>query len=195
MRHVHTRPFRLAPTRHDSPSCRGDRLGYAGDTRGTQMSAATGFVGVRWGSDPQTHERPRSARRAGFSPAGADAGGGTRTPDTRIMIPRRFGSGAPFPAAGGHRRGHFCCSGVVSSGGCRPRLLIRRGSLGISDIRERPADDRDRHCGIDGVACWAGGGDPRIEGQAPARRRARARLPGARRGDRPGRWLGVLAAR
>ena len=34
-----------------------------------------------------------------------DAGGGTRTPDTRIMIPPRFGSAASFAGAGGHNRG------------------------------------------------------------------------------------------
>ena len=36
----------------------------------------------------------------------ADAGGGTRTPDTRIMIPRRFGSTGPKTWAGGQQRGH-----------------------------------------------------------------------------------------
>jgi hypothetical protein len=33
------------------------------------------------------------------------AGGGTRTPDTRIMIPQRFGSAKPRIEAGGHKRG------------------------------------------------------------------------------------------
>ena len=34
-----------------------------------------------------------------------DAGGGTRTPDTRIMIPLRFGSTTGFEGAGGPKRG------------------------------------------------------------------------------------------
>jgi hypothetical protein len=47
--------------------------------------------------------RPRSNRSfAGTS----HAGGGTRTPDTRIMIPRCFGSTRAFVGAGGQKRGH-----------------------------------------------------------------------------------------
>ena len=38
----------------------------------------------------------------------SDAGGGTRTPDTRIMIPQRFGSTEPKTWARGHKRGHNC---------------------------------------------------------------------------------------
>jgi hypothetical protein len=45
----------------------------------------------------------RKCRFAGTS----HAGGGTRTPDTRIMIPRCFGSTAPVAEAGGHGRGHI----------------------------------------------------------------------------------------
>ena len=40
--------------------------------------------------------------------ATSHAGGGTRTPDTRIMIPLLLGSPAPFAGPGGHKRGHIC---------------------------------------------------------------------------------------
>jgi hypothetical protein len=46
----------------------------------------------------------RKRRFAGTS----HAGGGTRTPDTRIMILGCFGSVAPFAGAGGQERGHVC---------------------------------------------------------------------------------------
>src|SRR3954468_12822959 len=40
----------------------------------------------------------------------SDAGGGTRTPDTRIMIPLCFGSTAGFEGAGGPKRGQECAT-------------------------------------------------------------------------------------
>jgi hypothetical protein len=50
-------------------------------------------------------KQPRASfreRKTGPFPAcSRDAGGGTRTPDTRIMIPLCFGSAAPFEGAGG----------------------------------------------------------------------------------------------
>ncbi|HEX5618268.1 MAG TPA: hypothetical protein VFX51_07595 [Solirubrobacteraceae bacterium] len=65
--------------------------------------------------------------------ATSHAGGGTRTPDTRIMIPRRFGSTEPFAGAGGHTRGHIRACGHSDGDGCSAagcplsgRFLVRR---------------------------------------------------------------------
>src|SRR3954447_21045437 len=54
----------------------------------------------------------RSRRFAGT----ADAGGGTRTPDTRIMIPLLHGSTAPFEGAGGPKRGQEMLAPMLSAG-------------------------------------------------------------------------------
>src|SRR5262245_19239491 len=65
-----------------------------------------------------------NARFAGVS----DAGGGTRTPDTRIMIPHHFGSATRRAGGGGHKRGHNRgrhAEAVPRSprkGGSRPRV-------------------------------------------------------------------------
>jgi hypothetical protein len=70
------------------------------------MRAPEAFVGAGWG-------RTASSRIHGHWLCNADsaeyrdAGGGTRTPDTRIMIPASLGSTAPFEGAGGHERGHI----------------------------------------------------------------------------------------
>ena len=54
-----------------------------------------------------TAERPSLEREnPAVSGAFKDAGGGTRTPDTRIMIPLLLGSTVLFEGAGGHERGH-----------------------------------------------------------------------------------------
>src|SRR4051794_36899858 len=62
------------------------------------------------------------------------AGGGTRTPDTRIMIPLHFGSAAGFEGAGGPKRGHDCAARAVpfserSSASAAPQR-VRRASDG-----------------------------------------------------------------
>src|SRR5215218_9630312 len=66
--------------------------------------------------------RPRKRLFAGTF----DAGGGTRTPDTRIMIPLRLGSAAAFAGAGGHKRGHIRRrSGRPRAGVAAPRRIAR----------------------------------------------------------------------
>jgi hypothetical protein len=81
----------------------------------TGLSAALPFVGFRW--------TPLRARRIASNPMGlrakplacGDAGGGTRTPDTRIMIPRVADDNRPsikvilgLAAECGHEFGHIC---------------------------------------------------------------------------------------
>ena len=86
---------------------------------------------------------PELCRKRRFAGA-ADAGGGTRTPDTRIMIPWCFGSGAPFPAAVGHKRGHIRRAVVrhsvrrASPGSRRASIWVRaRRCLSSSRMRVR----------------------------------------------------------
>ena len=74
-----------------------------------------GFVGV---------EAARAIPRAFGSTARiwrsrADAGGGTRIPDTRIMIPSRFGTPEPKSGAGGHKGGQIVRRCQGSDTGCR----------------------------------------------------------------------------
>ena len=80
--------------------------------------------------------------------ATSHAGGGTRTPDTRIMIPLRFGSAAGFAGAGGHERGHVC------------NAVLRRQCFRLqanADValasRSGPARHRPRIRRLRGVAC------------------------------------------
>ena len=69
---------------------------------------------------------PMSFRFRNEAFAGAsDAGGGTRTPDTRIMIPLLFGSTAGCAGAGGPKRGHVCLRLMVGW----PTAAVRRRSL------------------------------------------------------------------
>src|SRR3954454_22520673 len=60
--------------------------------------------------------------------AAYDAGGGTRTPDARIMIPRLLGSTAPFEGAGRPKRGHIRASscGPFRATAMTPALERRR---------------------------------------------------------------------
>jgi hypothetical protein len=60
--------------------------------------------------------RVSSDRRKCRFPGTYDAGGGTRTPDTRIMIPRSFRSTEPRIGTGGHKRGHKRASACRHSG-------------------------------------------------------------------------------
>jgi hypothetical protein len=82
---VDARESRLPPVRH-GPFSGGARKVAPGDRRGTGLSGTEGFAGVRWGRSPTTvpRELPATARKTANN---SDAGGGTRTPDTRIMIP------------------------------------------------------------------------------------------------------------
>jgi hypothetical protein len=85
-----------------------------GDTPGDTI-VSTGRARARTGAESRRRHaesfRVTSTQRAApelrrFT-ALPDAGGGTRTPDTRIMIPLRFGSTAPFDGPEGHERGHM----------------------------------------------------------------------------------------
>jgi hypothetical protein len=70
------------------------------------MHVLQASVGVRWGPIARRRFRGHwlgSADSAEYR----HAGGGTRTPDTRIMIPLRLGSDPAFEGAGGHQRGHI----------------------------------------------------------------------------------------
>jgi hypothetical protein len=75
--------------RHDPPTGQGD--GRPGGSWGHRASGA------------------RCGNSAGnvCSRKSRDAGGGARTPDTRIMIPLLFGSIEPKTGPGGHKRGHI----------------------------------------------------------------------------------------
>jgi hypothetical protein len=92
------------------------------------------------------------------------AGGGTRTPDTRIMIPLLFGSAAPFAGAEGHERGHIC---TVVAG--RPGQSLRgRALVGFRKARAANALGREspllkcqdtaswRFCAARGAAYFGG---------------------------------------
>ena len=81
------------------------------------------FAGVRWGWTARRRFRAYWLCSAD-SALCRDAGGGTRTPDTRIMIPLRFGSAAPFEGSGGPKRGQECAS--VSVGKLRLGQHVRR---------------------------------------------------------------------
>jgi hypothetical protein len=83
------------------------------------------------------------------------AGGGTRTPDTRIMIPRRFGSAEPKIWAGGHERGHIRAKGAHG----RPLPLL-------AALRQRADDRRGRSHLVRGGRCDA-------VAETPARARSR----------------------
>jgi hypothetical protein len=79
---------------------RGDRnvSGARTTSRSGARSRKTGAADTRIHSAMSLSYRKR--RFAGRS----DAGGGTRTPDTRIMIPECFGSTRALAGAGGHER-------------------------------------------------------------------------------------------
>ena len=106
VRHEDARRFRPAPVRHDGLRWARGKLVPGGHT-GAHLSGPRAFVGVRWG-----WPAPKRIRASWLCSADLavhrDAGGGTRTPDTRIMIPLHFGSAARFEGAGGHERGHVC---------------------------------------------------------------------------------------
>jgi hypothetical protein len=89
------------PTRNRPPSDGGMSKSRATVVPGTGLVAATE------GDMRGTFLRPLLLRKGRFAGA-SHAGGGTRTPDTRIMIPLRVGSTDGFERAGGHERGHLC---------------------------------------------------------------------------------------
>jgi hypothetical protein len=105
----------LRPTRSTPPSgsMRIYRSG-GGDTRNEPgVGHAVGHnctpTAVRGGSLRSGRARAIPRERPAKAPnrrRDEDAGGGTRTPDTRIMIPRRFGSTRALAGAGGQKRGH-----------------------------------------------------------------------------------------
>ena len=157
-----------------------------------------------------TQEGRKPRRGRGFA---ISAGGGTRTPDTRIMIPRDSGLAIGDFGAVGHAIGHKCLARSTVSA-C-PSLLCwwLRGvqstpsSMGIADLRQvgcRYANDRARvgggatrkrfstrgrrrrrSCGC-GIGTLAGRG---------GRRRAGRRCRGSRRGPRRGRSSGDRGVR
>jgi len=73
----------------------------------------TGYLGPVSAGGDRTSRNAKSPAARGFS----DAGGGTRTPDTRIMMLRRFGSVEPNAAGGGLERGHIRAVRVSPEGG------------------------------------------------------------------------------
>ena len=67
-------------------------------------------------------------------------GGPARTPDTRIMIPLRFGSTVPFEGAGGPERGHVCSSSprrLSLSREAQARLVLAGADVTVSVASER----------------------------------------------------------
>ena len=80
---------------------------------------------------PRIAERLCKAKNRRWRGRGHDAGGGTRTPDTRIMIPDDFGLTIGDSRPVGHAVGHNRSSGrtpfrvsAASSGGAEPRSLV-----------------------------------------------------------------------
>jgi hypothetical protein len=88
----------------------------------------------------------RSPRRETglFAAIYRNAGGGTRTPDTRIMIPMRFGSTMPFAGAGGQKRGHNRAAGAESEPTEAPGPVNEAGILPWVGARSVPGS---RSCG------------------------------------------------
>ena len=78
----------------------------------------------------------RSARTYLFAGT-SHAGGGTRAPDTRIMIPRRFGSTAPVSRPGGQESGRIRTR-------FRPRTAVKEAS--VCSERERLAQRLQPPC-------------------------------------------------
>ena len=113
------------PARHLRP-WRTSRKPAPGGHRGTQMSETLGFVGVG-----RPHEIPREPRAPARKTANeADAGGGTRTPDTRIMIlaPLALQSQESGLGEKGHNRAVAPAVGRVprvGSSGLQPRRRAR----------------------------------------------------------------------
>ena len=139
---LRTRLWRRGPWLHDRSVC---------ECRESRLSmAAAGSPKVAPPAPPveTATEQPRN-----------HAGGGTRTPDTRIMIPLRFGSTAGFEGAGGHERGHVCerCGPHSSSSPRSAWRYVHMSSGGQGAIAaSTSAELSDRH-----VPPPASGGDLR----------------------------------
>ena len=91
-------------------SARRDPGGHAGGhncQRAAHSTALCRKTQTSGAEDTRNVFRASRERKTFRFAATSDAGGGTRTPDTRIMIPLRFGSTAPFAGAGGHKRGQI----------------------------------------------------------------------------------------
>jgi hypothetical protein len=85
---------------------RGTTLGGHRCQRGAHDTTWFRQIQVSGARDTRNVFRVSGARGTRPFAGTSDAGGGTRTPDTRIMISQRFGSTGPRNDPGGHKRGH-----------------------------------------------------------------------------------------